>query len=197
MHQPVLFLPLGDCSEYRWHIEKCVTAASATVHYLHEVFVSRHYFRSWWYNSTYALFATMVLLYCVLRNPHQDSITAICADIEMGIEVFQAMGTHRVAKRCLELVSSVYDLAQKIIQNDMTEQNTMVGLEADNILPNLIDPFLLEDFALHVGDGNPSSWSADFDMEQPSNALETFLQFMAYKVEDGKWQSGENIENVL
>ena len=138
----------------------------------------------------------MVLLYCVLRDPHQDSITAICADIEMGIEVFQAMGTHRVAKRCLELVSSVYDLAQKIIQNGVTEQNPVVCLEADNILPNLIDPFLLEDFALHVGDGNPSSWSADFGMEQPSGALETFLQFMANKAEDGKWQSTEN-ENVF
>ena len=114
----------------------------------------------------------------------------------MGIEVFQAMGTHRVAKRCLELVSSVYDLVQKIIQSEVTEENPVIDLEADNILPNLIHPFLLEDFALHVGDGNPSSWSAAFEMDQPSSALETFLQFMANKVEDGKWQPIEN-ENIL
>jgi hypothetical protein len=90
----------------------------------------------------------------------------------------------------------VYDLAQKIIQSEVTEENSVIDLEADNILPNLIDPFLLEDFALHVGDGIPSSWSADFEMDQPSSALETFLQFMAKKVEDGKCQPTEN-ENIF
>jgi hypothetical protein len=187
MHQPVLFIPLSNSDEYQWHIEKCVAAASATVHHLRQVFVSRYFFRSWWYNSTYALFATMVLLYCVLRNPHQDSITAICADIEMGIEVFQAMGSHRVAKRCLELVSAVYELAQKIVQDDMAHQTVIANFEADALLSNLIDPFLLEDFALHVDSipgVHPPAWSTDLEMEQPSGALENFLQFMASRCEE-------------
>jgi hypothetical protein len=128
----------------------------------------------------------MVLLYCVLRNPHQDSITAICADIEMGIEVFQAMGSHRVAKRCLELVSAVYEVAQKIVQDDMAHQTVIANFEADALLPNLINPFLLEDFALHV-DSIPGVhsplWSTDLEMEQLSGALENFLQFMASRCE--------------
>ena len=105
----------------------------------------------------------------------------------MGIEVFQAMGSHRVAKRCLELVSAVYELAQKIIQDDMAHQTVIANFEADALLPDLIDPFLLEGFALHVDSVpgvHPPAWSTDLEMEQPSGALEKFLQVMAGRCEE-------------
>src|SRR5436309_9317089 len=130
---------------YPDHVEKGVSAASSTIHHLHETFLHQHYFRSWWYNSTYALFASMVLLYYIIKNPFSEKTPLACSDVEMSIEVFTAMGHHRVAKRCLELVNEVYGLAKKGLQEQHGERVTQINLpveEDPNFFANLIDPFL-------------------------------------------------------
>jgi len=123
----------------------------------------------------------MVLLYCILRNPHHPSISAVCRDVEMGLEVLEAMGGHRVARRCFELVSEVYELAKKVMEDKPAPQN-ITNLESDAIFPNLIDPFLLEEFAFHDDSTpgiHPPPWNADMDVDESNSTLETFLSFMA------------------
>ena len=74
----------------------------------------------------------------------------------MSMEVFIAMGHHRVAKRCLEFVSEVYELAKRTIREQQEgPTSTTQGLggfpmENDtDLFTNLIDPFLLEDYAFN------------------------------------------------
>jgi hypothetical protein len=193
MHQPFLAATQerAFCPE---HIKKCLDAASSTIHHLHETFLHRHYFRSWWYNSTYALFASNILLFYILKNPHNDNVQSACADVELSIEVFTAMGQHRVAKRCLELVSEVYELAKKAVR-DIQEgpplQTIVPTDDGTEFFANLIDPFLLEDFAFNETkfDGlTPGPWDApDLNVGgEGSNALEMFLNFTANRYDDGK-----------
>jgi hypothetical protein len=186
IHQP--FLAAADETETcRYHVDKCVSAARATIHHLHETFLHRHYFRSWWYNSTYALFATMVLLYYIFKNPLDENVKTACSDVEMSMEIFTAMGHHHIAKRCLELVSEVYELAKKAIheqQKGSFTGNTLPIEHGADFFASLIDPFILEDYAFNdpTLDGlNPSPLNApDPSASMDSgNALELFLNFTA------------------
>ena len=173
---------------YPDHVEKGVSAASSTIHHLHETFLHRHYFRSWWYNSTYALFASMILLYYILKNPKNDNVPSVSADIELSIEVFNAMGHHRVAKRCLELVSEVFELAKRAIREaqagPIVQSSLPSNEDSSEFFANLIDPFLLEGYAFNdtkIDGFTPGVWSApDPSMgSEGGNALEMFLNFTA------------------
>jgi hypothetical protein len=185
IHQP--FLAATEWTETgRYHVDKCVSAATATIHHLHETFLHRHYFRSWWYNSTYALFAAMVLLYYIFKNPIIENVKSACSDVEMSMEVFMAMGHHRVAKRCLELVSEVYELAKKAIR-EMQESSSMKSSlpveDCAGFFASLIDPFLLENYAFNgsnLNALNPSPLNVLPNASTDSaNALELFLNFTA------------------
>ena len=134
----------------------------------------------------------MVLLYYLLKNPSlpTDKISSVCADVEMSIEVFTAMGHHRVAKRCLELVTEVYELAKKAIKESAGGEFAAnlggnFGMEDESeFFANLIDPFLLEDYAFNEPklDGlTPGVWNAPLPNEgmESGNALELFLNFSA------------------
>jgi hypothetical protein len=186
IHQPFL-AAAEELETYPEHVNTCVAAASSTIHHLHETFLHRHYFRSWWYNSTYTLFASMILLYYILKNPLKDNVQSACADVELSIEVFTAMGHHRVAKRCLELVSEVFELAKKAVreqQEGLSIQNNLPVEDGSELFANLIDPFLLEGYAFNDSkpDGlTPGSWSTlDPNLGVESgNALELFFNFTA------------------
>ena len=119
----------------------------------------------------------------------------------MGLEVLQAMGGQRVAKRCFELVSEVYELAKKVMAEDEpAPQNVMTNLEAETIFPNLIDPFLLDEFAFHDDSTpgiHPPPWNADMEVDENNSALETFLSFMASRCEEpGRWKYIEDPEYI-
>jgi len=110
------------------------------------------------------------------------------------MEVFAVMGHHRVAKRCLELVSEVYELAKKTIR-EQQEGPTSTN-QSGNIFPvnddseffaNLIDPFLLEDYAFNdakmdgftSGTWNVGAMDLNLGGAENGNALESFLNFTA------------------
>ena len=129
----------------------------------------------------------MILLYFILKNPLNQNIKSVCSDIELSIEVFTAMGHHRVAKRCLELVSEVYELAKKAIREQEAgprNQNTLAVEDGSDFFSNLIDPFLLEDYAFNeakLDSLTPGTWNApDPSMSADGgNALELFFNFTA------------------
>lgn len=136
----------------------------------------------------------MVLLYYVFKNPLNEKVVSACSDVEMSMEVFTAMGHHRVAKRCLELVSEVYELAKKTIREQRegltsTNQSGATFPVDDDLdfFANLIDPFLLEDYAFNddkVDGFPPGTWNINVpDLNlggaESGNALELFLNFTA------------------
>jgi hypothetical protein len=101
----------------------------------------------------------------------------------MSIEVFTAMGHHRVTKRCLELVTEVYELAKKTIREQQEGPSFQTLEDGSEFFANLIDPFLLEDYAFNDQklDGfTPGAWNPDpTPGVESGNALEMFLNFTA------------------
>ena len=97
------------------------------------------------------------------------------------------MGHHRVAKRCLELVSEVYELAKKTIreqQEGLSMQSTLPMENDWDLFANLIDPFLLEDYAFNDSKLDELNTSAGHAPDpnlgvESGNALELFLNFTA------------------
>jgi hypothetical protein len=98
------------------------------------------------------------------------------------------MGHHRVAKRCLELVSEVFDLAKRAIREaqagPVVQSSLPSNEDTSEFFANLIDPFLLEGYAFNdtkIDGLTPGLWSApDPSMgSEGGNALEMFLNFTA------------------
>jgi len=129
----------------------------------------------------------MVLLFYVFKHPLDEQISAVCADIEMSVDVLTAMDHHRVAKRCLELVSELYQLAKKNIRDQQDGPSRGSSLPVDNdseFFASMIDPFLLEDYAFNDMKMNGQTigvWNGlDSNIGgEGSNALELFLNFTA------------------
>jgi len=67
-----------------------------------------------WYNTTYALYASMVLLYviiCDLCMPNMNR-EQLLLDVEKSIEIFTAMNQVTVARRCAEITQEVLEIAK-------------------------------------------------------------------------------------
>jgi len=129
----------------------------------------------------------MILLYFIFKHPSNEKTKATCDDIELSIEVFTAMGHHRVAKRCLELVLEVFELAKKTLrepEEGLAVPNQLPVEDDSGFFTSLIDPFLLEDYAFNDANFDsfaPGAWNTpDPSMgSEGQNALGLFLSFTA------------------
>lgn len=69
-----------------------------------------------WYNTTYTLYATMILLYVVLSSIQPGPEDDLLQDVEKSLEIFNAMDMIVVARRCAEITKEVLDIARKSVQ---------------------------------------------------------------------------------
>ncbi|KAH8668667.1 hypothetical protein BX600DRAFT_496703 [Xylariales sp. PMI_506] len=103
------------------HTVACVEAARETIRFVHEIYLHRPYFRTWWYNCTYVLDATMVLLYVVLSDIYPMPDDTILQYVEKSLQIFASMKTLAVARRCAEVTKEVLSIAKRM-HNDRTGQ---------------------------------------------------------------------------
>jgi hypothetical protein len=100
------------------HITLCLDAARETIQVLHDAYAHRHYFRTWWYNSAYALYAGMIVLYVVMLRA-----TALCSedllnDVAKAQIILQSMQEATVALRSAELLREGLEIARSSSQRD-------------------------------------------------------------------------------
>jgi hypothetical protein len=99
----------------------CVAASVRTIEALYEIYKHRPYFRTWWYNTTYTLYASMVLLYVILSNIDIESTSSnptynrqyLLSVVQQSVEIFQAMDMVTVARRCVEVTQEVLEIAKR------------------------------------------------------------------------------------
>jgi len=84
-------------------IKKCVDSAKDTIEIIHETYRLHSFFRTWWYNTTYVTFAASVLLY-FSRFQMQLQGKSVEREIEMAIEILDAMDESIVARKLAEIV---------------------------------------------------------------------------------------------
>lgn len=90
------------------HLGSCLEASRSTVNLLYEAYTTRPYFRTWWYNTTYLMYATLSILYVLFIGHSLDS--ALSDDIQKSLTTLNSMKSNIVASRCASVVKEVYDI---------------------------------------------------------------------------------------
>lgn len=95
-------------------VAKCVDAASKTVITMHDTFCQRSFFRAWWYNTTYTLYAASILLCYATRLAPPEEWEFLFDLVGRAVEVFESMDESIVAKRSNEVVKRALAYAKNI-----------------------------------------------------------------------------------
>ncbi|KAI5922122.1 fungal-specific transcription factor domain-containing protein [Camillea tinctor] len=131
IHRPFLVFEAAkqESKTFSNHIISCVTAAKDTIRVVHETYLFRPYFRTWWYNCTYVLDASMVLLYVVLTYPGYYPCDNIFEVLNQSLEIFDCMKQLSVARKCAEITKEVIHAARTAHEEHHAQCNTLMGLE--------------------------------------------------------------------
>lgn len=114
IHRPLMATSEAQIStDLELHTAFCLEGARETIDLLYEAYSHRHYFRTWYYNSTYTLYASMLVLYVVLINYPHVSSEELIRDVEKSLDILNAMDNVKVAKRCASLISEVLEVVKR------------------------------------------------------------------------------------
>ena len=105
------------------HVTLCLEAARDTIRVLYDAYAHRHYFRTWWYNSTYTLYAGMIVLYVVMLRATALSSEELLSDVAKAQSVLQSMQEATVALRSAELLREGLEIARSSSQHDPSVSN--------------------------------------------------------------------------
>ena len=145
LHRPFLAGLTEDTEPNKGtHVSLGLTAARETIFLLHESYKTRHYFRTWWYNSTYTLYAGMIVLYVMMFGQCDISHDDLEKDVIQSQNVLRSMEEASVARRSADLMTEVLDVARSYTQQG---SNAM----------HLMQPELTEVQSANRGD-HESSW---------------------------------------
>jgi len=102
-------------------VDKCIESARKTVEIIHEMYRIHSFYRTWyvnsghhemeaptnfyrWYNTTYVMFAASSLLLYVTRVRTPTQCPLIVKNIEMAVEILEAMDDSVVARKSADIV---------------------------------------------------------------------------------------------
>lgn len=95
----------GHCQgTFQQAVSNCVSAARNTINMIHHMFCTYSYFRSWWYNTTYTLYAASIILYYARTVATQEERLGLLQLIEMSIQILSAMDENVVAKKVASIL---------------------------------------------------------------------------------------------
>ncbi|KAH9211559.1 hypothetical protein DL95DRAFT_234397, partial [Leptodontidium sp. 2 PMI_412] len=92
--------------EARDGILKCIDSAQATIQTIHNVFMVQTFFRSWWWNTTYIMFAATLLLLHANTPTSSPQRDALLSSVDMAVKILEAMDESVVAKRSADIIAS-------------------------------------------------------------------------------------------
>ena len=85
-------------------VGRCVAAARSTIFLMHEMYCKVSYFRTWFYNVTYTLYAASIILCYLARLAGDEEKEELRRLIDMSIDVLNAMKNHVVAKKAANIL---------------------------------------------------------------------------------------------
>ena len=165
--------------ERQKHIDLCLDAARKTIQVLYDAYANKHYFRTWWYNSTYTLYAGMIVLYVVMLGHSTVAHDILLADVKKSRDILRSMEEASVARRSADLLSEVLDIAISYTQKKQDASTDLSAMASTSIatdhythqgpptlphdstsfvqdpeafMASLIDPTILQDFTTDSND---------------------------------------------
>lgn len=164
VHRPFITKDAAATSiEHESHSKICFGAAKSIINHMHQAFTDRHYFRTWWYNATYALSAGVVLLHLFLQDWTSDPDVLLY--VQQALQLLESMDTLLVARRSATLLREIHQLASSRAssapsgtQDDYAAMLEQTGSyiaaddQLDNLLSGLMVPNMIEGFTAAVGE---------------------------------------------
>jgi hypothetical protein len=117
LHRPFIEVPARSINaQLSWHVNSCLEAARETIRVMFDAYTNRHYFRTWWYNSTYTLYAGMMVLYIVMLSHTSVPSDELLDDALKAQDILQSMEEAVVARRSASLIREAYEVARAFVQ---------------------------------------------------------------------------------
>ncbi|KAJ5119099.1 transcriptional regulator family: Fungal Specific TF [Penicillium atrosanguineum] len=127
IHRPFLVASTAnvESNEFLQHLHICLGAARTSIQMQYESFMHRIYIRTWWYNTTYALYGSMILLHLILSNFPGLPNDELLEDVEKSLEIFASMDDIIVARRCAEMLREVLEVARACLKRRHGDPSSM------------------------------------------------------------------------
>ncbi|KAJ5797572.1 transcriptional regulator family: Fungal Specific TF [Penicillium pulvis] len=81
-----------------------------------------------WYNTTYALYGSMILLHLILSNFPGLPDEELLEDVEKSLEIFSSMDNIIVARRCAEMLREVLEVARTCLARRKSQTQSQTKL---------------------------------------------------------------------
>ncbi|OGM47502.1 hypothetical protein ABOM_002564 [Aspergillus bombycis] len=119
IHRPHLSIASSDLQVDHIHI--CLEAAQKTIALTYDAYQHRHYFRTWWYNTFYVLYASLIILHTILLGYSQPSRETLIQDVQKAVKILESMKTLKVAQRCADVVTEILHVCKFFVERGQRE----------------------------------------------------------------------------
>ncbi|KAF9893930.1 hypothetical protein FE257_008901 [Aspergillus nanangensis] len=119
-------------------ITKCLDAAMKTIEVIYDIYRVHTFFRCWWYNTTYVMFATSTLLLPMSKLGICSETIPLRQSVEMAVEILEAMDESVVARKSVEIIKHyLREFRASETQSTMGNPDRDVGTYVSETTPNL------------------------------------------------------------
>ncbi|KAF4460529.1 hypothetical protein FALBO_12685, partial [Fusarium albosuccineum] len=104
---------------------KCVDSAKQTIEIIYEAYQYHDFFRTWFYNTMYTLFATSIILIYIPQESRQDELAYLYKLVEMAIEILEIMDESVVATQAAKMFQETLMRARTVVSGTREEVRAM------------------------------------------------------------------------
>lgn len=94
-------------------VGKCVDAGRDTITHMHEVYIHQPFFRTWWNNTTYILYAASTVLWYTVNIAANDEAPILFDLIDRAIDILEAMEESVVARKACQVIKDFVSKARE------------------------------------------------------------------------------------
>ena len=155
---------------YKENISKCLVSAEQTIEIIHETYRHHGFFRTWYYNVTYTLYAASILLVYIMQEASESEKPALFKYVEMSIEILETMDDCVVATKAAKMIqraslrakdSSVGEARNAEHEDAVMQDTTWMAFNHYWGPLNLMDGELDAAFPFELGDLNENGSYGD------------------------------------
>ncbi|KAJ9315131.1 transcriptional regulator family: Fungal Specific TF [Paecilomyces variotii] len=97
--------PEHTSAELEAAVSKCLSSAEKTIDIIHDTYTMHTFFRCWWYNVTYVMFATAIILLRITTIGPSTETDRLVGHVHKAVEILAAMDESIVARRSIEIIN--------------------------------------------------------------------------------------------
>ncbi|TDZ32422.1 Zinc finger protein grt1 [Colletotrichum spinosum] len=94
-------------------VQKCLESAKQTIEIIYQTYQHHDFFRTWFYNTTYTVFAASMILVYVTQEATEPELQPLLKLVGMAIEILETMDECVVALRSAKLLHKAIEKADK------------------------------------------------------------------------------------